>query len=684
MSALLDLDDQPVTLTRFGSTRSTQGSRETASWQSVCQAVVQPQTFEDAKALPLVSFGTYPNDSRAAGSQPETITAVAGDYDGEEMSFDEAVSLLSKAGLASAVHTTKRHTPATPRWRVIAPLKCPISADQYWGLVARLDALLGRVLAPESYQATRCYFFGAVRDTEYRAMQTAGQCLDELETSQGAPSLVQGGTTLPGRGSQAANDDDFDRQLAIERCTDETMDELESALECISSDDRQNWIAIGHALACLKGTWHEDRARDLWIEWSMQSENFKEGDEAQWDSFRTSRSTYRTVFALARQAGWRNPRSKARVVDAPVAVDPVALDWSTLPEDPPDVNFVIPGWMPDGAVTLFAAHGGVGKSFMSIYVALCLATGRHPFVEGQAIPRVRVLLYSAEDNMRVMQRRIVSYVRKLAIDPTELSEWLHVLDATSSDNVLFKSDQHAQGWTTPRFDWLSREIARFGADVLIFDNASDAIDANENDRAKVRQFASSLRRLAPAVLLLAHVDALSSMADPSAAKGYSGSTAWHNSARSRWFMARVKDSDDVCLSLPKMNYARAGSEVVIRWSADHAVFEVVSTRSGRAKTEDYRHTLLRLLQVAVEELGMDVSPASNTSKSVYNMIKGMDEFPSGLTTSGVATEVRRWQSQGLVEVEPYRCANRSTGRRLVLTDRGRNACSRVSPEAVFQ
>lgn len=352
---------------------------------------------------------------------------------------------------------------------------------------------------------------------------------------------------------------------------------------------------------------------------------------------------------------------------------PVVLDWATMPEDPPEIPFVIPGWMPDKVVTLFAAHGGTGKSFMSLYISLCLATGRHPFDPDQMIPRARVVLYSAEDNLDVMQQRLAQYIRVMNIARGELVGWLHVLDATESDNVLFAGEEKVNGRTTARFKWLANEIKRFDAKVLIFDNASDAFDANEIDRAKVRQFMSHLKRLASAVMLLAHVDAASSMADVGDAKGYSGSTAWHNSARSRWFMSRVKESDEVLITLPKVNYAKAGAEAVIKWNDVHKLFEVIMVRQGRAKAADHRLTLLELFKQAVDS-GVVVSSATNTATSVFNTIKAMDGCPAGLKSADVAKEVMRWRTEGLVTVETRKRANRTTQEVLVLTDEGRKRC----------
>lgn len=374
------------------------------------------------------------------------------------------------------------------------------------------------------------------------------------------------------------------------------------------------------------------------------------------------------------------------VAEAAAAIDramhhPVALDWATMPDDPEPPVFVIPGWMPDNVVTLFAAHGGTGKSYLSIYVAICLAFGRHPFASAGApefIPRRRVVLYSAEDDVRTLQFRFAQYAKLMGIDRRELTGWLLVLDATECDNVLFAGDEKVGGRTTKRFDWLARTVQGFGADVLIFDTAADALDANENDRARVRQFMSALKRLAPAVLLLAHVDAASSMADPALAKGYSGSTAWHNSARSRWFMSRAADSEDIVLTLPKANYAKAGREAVIRWSDEHKLFAVQSVRSGRAKAADHRRGLLAAVRDAVDA-GESVSAAPNAANAAWCAIK--DSAPRGLKMKDFAAEVRTWRADGLATIEEYRRANRTPGRRLVLTAAGRALCEHAGADS---
>lgn len=340
---------------------------------------------------------------------------------------------------------------------------------------------------------------------------------------------------------------------------------------------------------------------------------------------------------------------------------PQRLQWAQLPANPPEVPFVIPGWMPANVVTLLAAHGGTGKSFISLLIALSLATGRHPFT-GEDIPPARVVVYSCEDGMPVMQLRLRRLMAMLQIDEAELQGQLDILDATEADNVLFVENGREGAKTTPRFDWLREHCQAFRAEVLIFDNASDAYGADENNRALVRQFLSTLRRIAPTVLLLSHVDAASSMADPRDAKGYSGSTAWNNSARSRWFMAREKN-DDILLRVPKVNYAPAGIEATLRWDDQHKVFAVAGVRHGQPKAKDCAPIILTLLREQLAA-GAEVSPAINAANSVHNLLKHDPRYPSSVRPADVAAMARQWISTGQVALEEFPRRNRTLGQRL--------------------
>ena len=49
------------------------------------------------------------------------ITGIEGDYDGEEMSFDQAVAIVEQSRLNALLYVSPSHTVAAPQWRAILP-----------------------------------------------------------------------------------------------------------------------------------------------------------------------------------------------------------------------------------------------------------------------------------------------------------------------------------------------------------------------------------------------------------------------------------------------------------------------------------------------------------------------------------------------------------------------------------
>ena len=93
------------------------------------------------------------------------------------------------------------------------------------------------------------------------------------------------------------------------------MNRAETALQFICSDDRDVWVSMGMALQSEYG----DAARDLWMDWSRQSDSFKEADaRAVWRSFRGTGVSIASLFHEAKQNGWRDQEHQ-RPTDAQIA-----------------------------------------------------------------------------------------------------------------------------------------------------------------------------------------------------------------------------------------------------------------------------------------------------------------------------------------------------------------------------
>jgi hypothetical protein len=257
---------------------------------------------------------------------------------------------------------------------------------------------------------------------------------------------------------------------------------------------------------------------------------------------------------------------------------------------------------------------------------------------------------------------------------SELRDRLVVYDLTQADCVLWRD-----GNVTERMQWLADVTVATKANVVIIDNASDVFASNENDRTEVRGFMRALNLIAnvtrAAVLLLAHVDKASVRggAGLDSNTTFSGSTAWNNSARSRWAM--VRDGNNVVLRHEKCNLGPLQEELRIEFDMEAKVFKRFGTIPGQKAAQSLvrntqRAVILQLIGRAVAA-GANLSMNSNSPRSnVFNVLADDTEFPNRLDRKTFFSIMRDMEFEGLVALENYKKANRMTGQRVVLTPAG--------------
>ena len=227
------------------------------------------------------------------------------------------------------------------------------------------------------------------------------------------------------------------------------------------------------------------------------------------------------------------------------------------------------GLVPLRNVTLLGAHGGMGKSLIALMLAVASAVGAPLF--GIPTRQSIVVYYSAEDDADRLKYQLRWVLRCMGIAPQDIADNLFLLDATTNDPTLFAEVNlggRREGTTTPTYERLREYVADKQATLIIVDNASDTYNASEIERARVRGFVRSLASIArdrdAAVLLLAHVDKGTSRGDRQGTEGYSGSTAWNNSARSRLFMSRQSDGT-LLLEQQKHNLGKLHEPIRLTW-----------------------------------------------------------------------------------------------------------------------
>lgn len=234
------------------------------------------------------------------------------------------------------------------------------------------------------------------------------------------------------------------------------------------------------------------------------------------------------------------------------------LDWSDLERRQlPERAWAIDGWLGMGHVTLLAGVGGAGKSLLAQALGSAISIGAD-FI-GAVPQQRRVLFLACEDDADELHRRQIRIGAHFGKALGEFTNFM-VVPRVGEDNTLVATEYGKPMWT-PFFGELKESCNDRRVDTLIIDNLAQVFAASENDRAAVSRFVAGLSALRPgmAVLLLAHPA-------KAATSEFSGSSAWENAVRARWFLGRrlpgeAEQQDDGdgarYLCRRKANYAAA-------------------------------------------------------------------------------------------------------------------------------
>jgi putative DNA primase/helicase len=374
----------------------------------------------------------------------------------------------------------------------------------------------------------------------------------------------------------------------------------------------------------------------------------------------------------------------------PPMLKPVSVsDVLTNPAPPP--QFVWDGYLPRGVVSLLGAHGGTGKSTIAMMLGVCAALGRPLF--GVDTVQCKTLFVSLEDSAHIVRHRLASICRTWGIDPAQLDNKLNIVDGTENPE-LFSADSRGAGDTTATYLELCRLVQSEGVGLVVVDNASDAYGGDEIQRRQVRAFIRSMVEVARltncAVMLLAHVDKNTSRARKAeGGEGYSGSTAWHNSARSRLFMTRT-EMDTLKLEHQKSNLGKLREALTLEWPeaglpqlmgnepADNPLNPFMQRVEGREEDE----RAIRVLRMLAEFEGRQqyCSPSPTARNNVFAMLKSEPAFQKlKLNADRCKRIVNQCQRAKWIEPVEYRARDRKSRDRWTLTTEGRAIAGLSAP-----
>jgi hypothetical protein len=335
------------------------------------------------------------------------------------------------------------------------------------------------------------------------------------------------------------------------------------------------------------------------------------------------------------------------------------------------VRYAVNPWMPRRHVTLFGGHGGIGKSSLALVISAHVACGL-PFA-GLEVEQSTVLFVSLEDEASIVRLRLRHIIEAYRLPADRVLAGMRLLDGTQAFAALMTEGDgfNAQPVFTQAYREL--EVASHGAGLIVIDNASDAFDANENNRRTVRAFVSGLARIArkhdAAVVLLAHIDK-SAARDGARGNNYSGSTAWHNSARSR--LALMEQDGRILLVHEKANLSARAEPLAFMFVDGVPVPEAGTQREGLT-TENFDQTEIIRALAAAHDAGINV-PASLTP-GPYSAMKTLDLLPEYSQTfrgkvggQRAARAITVLIRNGRIQRAEYKAPHRKVRERLVLVE----------------
>jgi RecA-family ATPase len=287
----------------------------------------------------------------------------------------------------------------------------------------------------------------------------------------------------------------------------------------------------------------------------------EKGDVSDWiDAGGTREELLELVGKLGRPAG-----------DAP---QPVQLPWLPPFVDgvpAPAQEWAIRDRIPNQQVALFSGHGSAGKSTIALHLCAAHALGRDWL---QALPEPGpAWLIDCEDGPDVLHRRLEAVVRYYATTFAELyAGGLRLMSLAGQDSLLATADRSGLLRPTPFYAQLLAAAAELRPKLIAIASLSNVYGGIENDRAQVQQFIALLRKIAivanGAVLLIGHP----SLEGIKSNTGISGSTAWHNAVRARWYLKGVEpdngdepDTDLRSLEFRKNQYGPQAPAITLRF-----------------------------------------------------------------------------------------------------------------------
>jgi hypothetical protein len=301
--------------------------------------------------------------------------------------------------------------------------------------------------------------------------------------------------------------------LATGDCNDWTEEDIASMLAVLPPQgwDYRDYLGI---LMGVHSVLPDERGVRLIQEWSPVLD--RNGDDitaAKFASFRSSGYTIGTVIHHALDNGWVPPqrgpkilltrerarRSTGDSVSATTAQPAHSLGILLSEVQPETVEWLWPGRIPYGKLTVVDGDPGTGKSVMTLDLAARLTTGR-PMPDGTPVEVAGVVIVNPEDGIA---DTLVPRLNAACGDASRVS----VLDEVLDDKGYVRSLRLPGDIPT-----IEAEVTARGARLVIFDSLMGALGErvdsyrDQDMRAALSPLAGMAHRTGAAIVLIRHLN----------------------------------------------------------------------------------------------------------------------------------------------------------------------------------
>jgi hypothetical protein len=284
---------------------------------------------DDKFALPLVKLAAFgnlrtDNNSLRHNANVKAISGTEGDYDAKEIAFEEAARRVREARVMALLYTSPSYTVAEPKWRIITPCSRDLPPSERAKLTARVNGVLGGILASESFTLSQGFFCGSVNGNPSPLIELIEGDFVDLRDDLDVTAI---GKPQGGSGSSDPEMEDW-KVLA-------------TAMAIPNDDvDWHEWARIG--MAFYRASGGSDlglEAFELWSAKSQKNNTKNHSPEKQWKHFHRSPPTIiggGTLVFLAEQA---DPDWMVKFdLEMQKRIHPLPEEESPSAEQEPDVH----------------------------------------------------------------------------------------------------------------------------------------------------------------------------------------------------------------------------------------------------------------------------------------------------------------------------------------------------------